>query len=87
MLMSTSLILTEIHNTGYTYRSLFINRFHEQYIIEQVHSIMRGLVQSLFKLNGIQMALNRAQHFIEHIDSIKEAVVLNKYNIFIPGII
>ena len=52
MLMSTSLILTEIHNTGYTYRSLFINRFHEEYIkIEQVHSIMRGLVQSLFKLN------------------------------------
>ena len=31
------------------------------------------------------MALNRAQHVIEHIDSIKEAVVRNKYNIFIPG--
>ena len=31
------------------------------------------------------MALNRAQHVIEHIDSIKEAVVRYKYNIFIPG--
>ena len=31
------------------------------------------------------MALNRAQNVIEHIDSIKEAVVRYKYSIFIPG--
>ena len=55
MLMSKSLILTEIHNSGYTYRSLFINRFHEEYIkIEQVHSIIRGLVRDAAVWTGLR---------------------------------